>query len=142
MMNTKLQKAKESLMTEGYTLVLNNGTDVLFSRERGVKPLLNLIDSGYDCSSFSAADKVVGAAAAYLYVLMNIKEIYVSVLSEKAETVLMKYGIPYYADKKVPYIINRKGDGICPMESAVKNAVSPEDALSKIRSQLEKLKSR
>lgn len=140
-MNDNLQRAKELLITEGYTLVLNNGTDVLSSRERGVKPLLNLIDSGSDLSSFSAADKVVGAAAAYLYVLLNVKEIYVSVLSEKAEKVLVKYGISYYADKKVPYIINRKGDGMCPMEGAVNNAVSPEEALSKIRSQLLKLKS-
>ncbi len=142
MMNGNLLKAKEILLSEEHTLVLYNGTEVITSHKRGVKPLLELIDSGPEFSSFAVADKVVGAAAAYLYVLLNIKEIYASVLSEKAETVLTKYGIAYYSDKKVPYIINRKGDGMCPMENTVENAVSPEDALSKIRCQLRRLMSK
>ena len=38
-------------------------------------------------------DKVVGRAAAFLYVLLEVKEIYAGVMSEGAADVLSKYGI-------------------------------------------------
>ena len=139
-MNDNTKKSKQELLKNGYTLVLSNGENIITSRDRGVKPLLKLLETEGQCSLYSAADKVVGAAAAYLYVLLDVKEIYASVLSENAEAVLIKNGITFFADNTVPYIINRKGDGMCPMENAVQNAVSPEDALVKIRNQLEKLK--
>lgn len=42
------------------------GSTIYISTERGVKPLIDRIDDGTDLQGFSAADKVVGKAAAFL----------------------------------------------------------------------------
>ena len=62
---------------------------------------------------------VVGAAAAYLYALLGVGQLYAAVMSERAAAILAEHGILFEADTLVPLIKNRTGDGFCPMESAV-----------------------
>ena len=57
---------------------------MLTSTERGVKPLLQWLDGENRVKGFSAVDKVVGRAAAFLYVLLEVKEVYAGVMSEGA----------------------------------------------------------
>ena len=127
-MSEDLQKAKDEMLEAGYRCVLRKGEVRLISTERGVKPLLSWIDEGLDLSGYAAADQVVGKAAALLYVLMGVKEIYTRVLSEQAARVFEKNGISFEAGERVPYIINRAGTGRCPMESAVWETDDPEEA--------------
>lgn len=138
-MTADLIKAKDMLSEGGYTCVLCHGETLYTSFERGVKPLLCFYESSLDFSGYYAADKVVGAGAAYLYVLLGITELYADIISEKAIAVLDRYGIAHTADTTVPQIINRTGDGFCPIETAVTDAASPEDALEKIKTALKKL---
>ena len=70
----------------------------------------------------------MGKAAALLYALMGIEALYAEVLSESAEDVLRRFRILTEYEKIVPAIINRKGDGICPMEEAVKETEDPLSA--------------
>lgn len=58
-----LHFARTLLEKENYTCVICRGEDVLTDRRRGVKPLMELLESGKDLHGFSAADKVVGKAA-------------------------------------------------------------------------------
>ncbi|MBQ8504203.1 MAG: DUF1893 domain-containing protein [Clostridia bacterium] len=139
-MNADTLKAKEILNEGDFTLVFCQGHNIITSADRGVSPLMKLLEDGKDYSDYSAADKVVGGAAAYLYVLLGIKEVYALTLSERARLVFEKYGILYFSCRLVPYIVNRKGDGPCPMEEATKNATDPEDALRRIREKLIKMK--
>ena len=134
-----LEKAKKLLLEGGYTCVIcgENGVDV--TRLRGVKPLVEWIDEGKDFSGCSAADKVVGRAAALLYAFMNIKDVYSDVISESAIEVFRHYGIDFSAGEITPTIINRSGDDICPMEKLTKNVKSPLSALRKIRAKLENM---
>ena len=134
------ERAKKLLLEGGYTCVFISADQTLTSKKRGVSPLLEIIDDKKDLRGSCAADKVVGAGAAYLYVLLEVKEIWAHTISEAARAILERYNIPYSYGNCVPHIINRTGDGICPMENAVKDATSPEDALYKIKSTLEKLK--
>ena len=83
-----LEKAKAHLVAGGYTCVLTDGAEIYTSTHRGVKPLVQFLESGKAFVGFSAADKVVGKAAAYLYVLLGVKEIYAQIISETAEKVL------------------------------------------------------
>jgi hypothetical protein len=94
---------------------------------RGVKPLVIWLSSGEDFHGFSAADKVIGKATAFLYVLLGVKAVYASVISEGALDVLTKNGIDTQYGCVVEHIINRAGDGICPFEQAVlpTHAVAP-----------------
>lgn len=59
---------------------------------------------------------------------MGIEALYAEVLSEGAEDVLRRFRILTEYEKIVPAIINRKGDGICPMEEAVKETEDPLSA--------------
>lgn len=137
-----MKKAVSMLEEQALTLSAVKGNEKITSRERGVKPLLELIDEGKTLEGYSAADKVVGAAAAYLYVLLGAKELYAGVISRKASDVLEKYGITIEYDTLAEAIKNRSGTGFCPMETAVSNAVSPENALELIRAKLKELSGR
>ena len=136
------EKARELLTSGGYTCVLCLGETVLCSRERGVKPLLGWLDSGKVEVGFSAADKVVGRAAAFLYVLLGASEVYADIMSEPAREVLMAHGVLCEAHQTVPAIRNRAGDGFCPMESAVRDISDPVEALDAIRETLRRLASK
>ncbi len=132
-------RAEKILKDGGYTCVLLKGEIRYTSRERGVKPLISFLESGGDFSGFSAADKTVGAGAAYLYVLLGVREVWAAVLSESAKKVLDDNGIKTYCESLVPQIINRAGDGVCPIERAVSAADTPKDALVIIKKTLRKL---
>lgn len=132
-MNTDLEKARNHLDSGDYTCVLCHGDTIHTATERGVKPLLSWLDSGVDALGFSAADRVVGRATAYLYVLLGVKAVYARVMSYPAREVLEKAGITTQAEKLVEGIINRKGTGPCPFEAAVLTIDTPEEALEAIR---------
>ena len=134
---SNLEKAKNTLTEGGYTCVLCQGEIVVTSYERGVKPLVSLLQSGTSYQGFSAADKVVGRATAFLYVLLGVKELHAHVISAPALAVLEEAHLPTTYDTLVPNIINRTGTGICPFEEAVQPITSPTLAYQTI---LEKLK--
>ncbi|MBP3506532.1 MAG: DUF1893 domain-containing protein [Lachnospiraceae bacterium] len=128
---------KEQLKMGEYTCVLGREGTLYTSKERGVKPLMEWIAQGVCLEGFSAADKVVGKATAFLYVLAGVRQVYAPVMSEAAMQVFVRYGIQTEADQIVPAIRNRSNTGLCPMETAVSECETPEDAYIII---LEKLK--
>ncbi len=128
-----MQKARQLLFDNGYTCVVIKDDFCFTSKQRGVKPLLELIDGSNDCSGAVAADKVVGKAAAFLYVLLGVKEIYADVISEHAITVLQEKGILVEYRTLVPMIKNRDGSGFCPMEQATLTVVNEKIALEVIK---------
>ena len=134
-----LQNARTILLREGYTCVLCKGDALFADRRRGVKPLLELLNSGKDFRGFSAADKVVGKAAAHLYCLLQVSAVHAGVISQPARTVLENSGIALTFDREVPAIQNRTQTGLCPMESAVWNIAGHEDAHAAILRTLEAL---
>jgi len=135
-MNDNLLQAKEKLAEGTYTCVLIRESVTYISTERGVKPLLNWLTSGMNLQGFSAADKVVGKAAAFLYVLAGVREVYAPVMSKAAIDVLEAHGIATYCDSAVKAIINRAKTGMCPMEQAVWSISEPNAALTAIRQRL------
>ena len=135
-MKTDLKKAAEFLNNGEYTCVLCKEEEVLASAKRGVRPLIDWLDSSADLKGFSAADNVVGRAAAFLYVLLKVAAVYAPVMSDGAISVFAEKGISAFYDKKVGHIINRAGDGLCPMELTVENITEPEEALKKIKERL------
>ena len=132
-------RALETLQQNGCTCVLCRGELLLQSRERGVKPLLHWLDSGIDSQGACAADRVVGRAAAFLYVLLGIQEVSALTISQGALKVLQRYGIPCTYQQLVPGIRNRQGDGPCPMEEATRQIQEPGAALTAIRQKLQSL---
>ena len=132
-------KAKDILENKELTCVICLGNEVYESSERGVKPVLDFLDKGMTFDGGCAADKVVGAGAAFLYVLLGVKEVYAAVLSKMAKEVLLKNGISVCYDVLVPKIQNRAKTGFCPIETSVLDETDPVAALIKIRETLKKL---
>jgi len=138
-MNQDLEKARTVLAQEGCTCVLCR-EDILYkSTRRGVAPLLGWLEAGVDAAGFSAADKVVGKATAFLYCLLGVKAVHANVISDAAVTVLRQHGIIVTWQQQVPAIINRAGDGLCPMEMATRDIDDPLLAPAAIRAALARL---
>lgn len=133
------EQALAVLRAEDCTCVLCRGEQVIRSHQRGVRPLLGWVREGKEKTGFGAADKVVGRAAAFLYVLLKIRELHACVLSIPAKEVLEAHGIPVTYDLLVDRIRNRSGDGFCPMEQAVRDVIDPGEALEKIERTLREL---
>lgn len=135
-----LEKAKAVLFDNNYTCVLCRGENVHTSRLRGVKPLVTWYVGKTDFTGFSAADKVVGKATAFLYVLLGVRAVYAAVISRSALQVLTSSGIDAEYGSLVENIINRTGDGICPFEEAVLNIDDANDAYAAVREKMEAMK--
>ena len=121
------------LESGNYTCVVCKEDTIYTTTHRGVAPLLNWLDEGTDLTGFSAADRVVGRGAAFLYCLLGIKEVRARVMSYPAMEVLRAYGIRAEADTFVDNIINRAGTGSCPFEAAVMHIQKADEALVAIR---------
>ena len=133
---TDLEKARNLLASGDYTCAICRGEDCHTTRLRGVRPLLDWLDAGIDLKKASAADRVVGRGAAFLYCLLGVKEVHARVMSHPAEEVLTAHGIHAQADTFVDGIINRKGTGPCPFEEAVMRIQDPQEALAAIRTKM------
>lgn len=131
-MENDLTRACQMLTKQELTCAIVSGELVYISKERGVKPLLECYFEKKMPSGFSAADKVVGKAAAFLYVLLGAKELYADVLSRPAFAVLQQYDIIVTYGQLTDAIRNRTNTGFCPMETAVLAIEDPAEALSAI----------
>ncbi|MBP3381340.1 MAG: DUF1893 domain-containing protein [Clostridia bacterium] len=138
-MHDDLAKAKRILQEKGYTCVLYADGVQYHSHLRGVKPLIMFLESKNDFKGFYAADKTVGAGAAHLYVLLGVKAVWANVVSKSGRDILEQNGIAVFCEKTVPYIINRAGDGMCPIENAVRDVVCSEQAAAIMKQTLQQL---
>ena len=138
-MHPDLENCKAILENENLTCAVKCGDKILKTADRGIKPFMQWIESGENLHGAVAADKVVGKAAAFLMEKAGISAVYAAVLSEPAEDVLKAAGIEYKFTHLVPRIQNRKGDGLCPMESAVMDTDNSDTAFSALKNRLKNL---
>lgn len=134
-----LSAVKQILLAENFTCVLSDGNEIVTSKERGVKPLVDFILSDKDFSGYVAADKIVGKATALLYANLKISALYAQVTTFDAVEICNKNNIQVEYETLTSKIINRKGDDICPMEKLVLNVESPEIAKQLIIQKLKTL---
>lgn len=131
--------ARSLLSSGGLTLALCRRGMPVTSTMRGVAPLLELLDAGGDWTGACAADRVVGAGAAWLYVLLGVAEVWTPVMSRPARRILRTHGVSVVAQRVTAGISNRAGTGPCPVEAAVAGIDDPEEALEAIRRTLARL---
>lgn len=133
------EKARQLLAAQGYTCVLCKQAQVYTTGLRGVRPLMQWLEQGTSLTGFSAADKVVGKATAFLYCLLGVTSVFAQVMSRTALEVLRKAGIQAQYEALTDYIVNRQGDGICPFEGAVLDVHTPQEALPAIYEKMKEL---
>lgn len=123
------------LHNEQLTLVVKSkdGTIHRFT-QRGVKDLLVLVTQQPQVLNEALiADKAVGKAAAACMVMGRVKHVHADVMSEPALALLQQHGVEAEYGTLVDHIINRTGDGWCPMEKLSKDETDPEVIIQKIR---------
>lgn len=107
---------------------------------RGISPMMKLIAQGKDLTGYSAADVIVGKAAAMLFVKAGIVSVYAKTLSQSGMEYLKANGIPCGYDTLTERIIDRSGNDICPMEKAVSGITDPEEAYSALSQALTRIR--
>jgi len=130
--------AKEAL--NSHSLALCRDGKLITSDKRGVSALLELIDGGNDLRGYSAADIIVGKAAAMLFVKLGIKELYAKTLSAAGEKYLKEHGIVFTYGEKCENIINRDKTDICPMEKSVIDTDDFNEGYVRIKNRLNELR--
>ncbi|MBQ7357124.1 MAG: DUF1893 domain-containing protein [Clostridia bacterium] len=134
-----MNKAKEILLSGEFTCVLCGGDDIITSTLRGVKPLVQLLESRRCLEGYSAADKVVGRATAFLYLLLGVTSIYAHVISRPALELLQCRGVAVEYETLTDNIINRQGNGICPFEAATLHVSDEQEAYTAIRNKMKEM---
>ena len=120
-----------------YTCRIVRGEEEIYrSTERGIAPLIAIVDGGIDVAGAVAYDKIVGKAAALLYVLTGVGAVHAGVLSKAAARLFDENGIAYTYETLTENIVNRKGDGVCPMEETVRDVDSPAAAYTVLKQKL------
>ena len=115
--------------------------DVFYSStQKGIAPMMTFLDDETPLRVFSAADRIVGKAAAMLFALAGVREVFAEVITPDAIRILERYGIPYAYDTLTEKIINRAGTGPCPMEETVEGIESLNEAREAIRQKMLKLR--
>ncbi len=140
-MEDDIIKAKEKLKSEKLSCVLCKNDIFYTSDKKGIIPIIEFIDMNINMNGFSVADKIVGKAAALLFVLLDVSCVFSEVMSKGAINVFKKNKIQYSYETCVENIINREGTGLCPMETAVFNIETPNEALKAVKIKLIELRS-
>lgn len=113
-----MERLARMLDEGGYSCVIENRTGVHTFTRRGVADLYDLCTASPDMlAGARIADKVVGKGAAALMAIGGVSEVYARVISSPALRLLEEHGIAVTFGREVPNIINRAGDGVCPVES-------------------------
>ena len=125
---------KGLLNEKGYSIVASNGYS---SFERGIKPIMTALNEDlHFFEGLSVADKIIGKASAMLLCLSGVKEVYTPTLSRSGKEIFDRYGVVYECDELTGMIVNRKGDGMCPMEMTVKDIDDLNEAYEALKKKL------
>ncbi len=125
---TDLERAKQLLLENEYSCVLVKEDSVICGEARGIRALLVLIAARPELEGYSAADRIVGKAAALMYKKAGVSTVWAQVMSRPGRDVLEESGIGASFGKLTDMIANRAGDGCCPMEETVAAIDDPQEA--------------
>lgn len=123
----------------GHSICLCRHGEIIFDDGKGISPMMKFIAAGRDLRGYCAADLIVGKAAAMLFVKAGIAEVYGETMSKAGSEYLRSHGIPFSYDNLTDRIINRKGDGICPMEKAVADISDPDEGYEALKQKIAEL---
>ena len=124
-------------------LLAPDGSVMLKESGRGISPLLTVYDKlNGRMDGTTVVDKVIGRATASIAVCGKVKHVHAEIMSQGAVDMLKKHNITASYTLLVPQILNRKRDGLCPMEQTVMNIDDPVQALAALRAKLAELRKR
>lgn len=129
-MSADLNLAKNRLIQKNLSLVIVNNGKVLFETEsHGIGDLLKAIHKlGNNVKGSSVADRIVGRAAALIFVFSGVKAVFAVIASDGGIEVLTKNAVFYVYKKRVANVLNFAKTDVCPFEKLVARLSNPEKA--------------
>ncbi len=106
---------------------------------RGIAPVIKLYEDGLLEGGY-IVDKIIGKAAAMVMTLGGVKGCYGVTMSRAAVEWFNEHGVSVRYNKLVEYIVNRSGDGICPMEETVKDIYDGKEAYLALKAKIAELR--
>ena len=120
--------------------ILKDNKVIFTSEKKGVKPMMNFYsDYGTSEEPLTVVDRIMGKGAVILAILIGANHVVTPVVSRLALDFANNHNITAEYNKVVPNIINRTGDGKCPIESAVANIKDVDEGYEVIKETLMKL---
>ncbi len=120
-------------------LVVKKGSDLKVIKKKGITPVLDLCLSKANYQGAVCADRIVGKAAALLYVYLGVHFVYGHVLSREAQKYFERYHILYEYEFLVDMIVNKTNDDFDPLDKAVADLDEIETAPQEIQKVLKTL---
>lgn len=137
------RQATEMLFAEKCSCVVRNGDTIRLFHDRGIRDLWRLLHEEPELLDGAfVADKVVGKGAAALMAAGGVKELFADVVSRAALELLNGTGIEVSYTVITDHIVNRAGDGTCPVEQLCAGARTAAECLPLIEGFLEQMKKR
>lgn len=130
-----IEFAKSMLKKNNANLVIVKNGKLLFeTRTTGIRGLLNAIDKiGNELKGSTAADKIVGEAAAQLLAYSHVDRVFAATLSQCGRDILTRNNIDYSYESLVSHILNLNKTDLCPFEKMVAGASGPAEAHERLR---------
>ncbi len=135
---TDIEIAKNAL--DGHSIALVKGGEIITSDKRGVAPLVDFLSEGKTFAGYSAADLVVGKAAAMLFVKAGVTTVYAKVISRAGKAYLESKNVEVSFGELTEKIMNRQKTDICPMEKTVENIDDFEQGFIALKNKLDSLR--
>lgn len=128
-----MEKLTDMLHQGAYSCVIRKGDVTRTFHQRGVADLLQLCqDEEHFLQGALIADKVIGKGAAALMIYGGVSEVYADVISYPALDLLKTHGIIISYRELTERILNRRGDGLCPVETLCVDLDSIDEMISVI----------
>lgn len=113
-------------------VIIRNGVIERTEMGRGIGPVLKLYDEGVLKGAY-VVDKIIGKAAAMILTEGGAVACYALTMSRAAKDWLTSHGVKASCRDCVDVIINRAGDGMCPMEETVLNVNDAKEGIEAVR---------
>ena len=125
----------------GYSCVIRKGDDTRTYHQRGVADLWQLCQGEeHFLRGARIADKVIGKGAAALMIHGGACEVYADVISHPALALLQEHGIEVSYREMTDRIVNRRGDGLCPVETLCVDLYTIDEMVEAISNFINNLK--
>ena len=140
--NEAISEFKEKIDSGAANFVLTRCGHIVYeSALNGINAALEAFETcGEMFAGASAFDKIVGKAAAFIFILGGAKYVHGKVMSRPAYRLLTQSGVAAEYGILTDTIKNRSGNGMCPIEYSVKDAAEPEKGIEAIKKTLARLK--
>ena len=134
-MSADLNLAKNRLIQKNLSLIIVKEGKVLFETEsHGIGDLLKAVNKlGDGVKGSSVADRIVGRAAALLFVFSGVKAVFAVTASDGGFEVLAENNVFCIYEKKVANVLNFEKTDVCPFEKLVAKLSKPEEAYRVLR---------